>query len=711
MSGDALAISTIVPARNCASQLQACLAALQATEGIDHEIIVVDDASTDDTSAVALRHGARVRRLDRQSGPATARNRGAAEARGEYLVFIDADVCVQPGTMRQFAATFHEQPTVDAVFGSYDQEPRSRNFVSQYRNLLHHFVHQESRTEATTFWAGCGAIKRHVFLEMGGFDTAFRRPCIEDIELGARLRRLGHRIVLNKEIQVSHLKRWTVWNLIRTDLWDRAVPWTEHILREQRLPSDLNLNLTHRISTLAAVVLAIWIAVAIWYWPWLLLLLVILASGMVCADRWTDFRPVPLGAQLLLIAAAAAAAALTAVHFRQWALIPAAALGTVWLVNWRMYGLFARLKGPAFAIAIVPLHVLYYWYCTFGLCIGLGRFLSSRFIAPCKPSSALSDTPQKFPVDSATQDDTVTNRGFKLNEAASYDPVARQFAELSSRYSASLARCLVDHARLREDAQVLDVGTGAGLVALCAARHLSPRGRVLGIDLSEEMIAVAQQAAQAEGLSVPVEFERMDAEELDVNEATFDVVLSLFALAHLPNPRAALSEMRRVLRPLGRVVIGIGGGPTWCSWEGTRVRLGHLRRRWSSWQGRCLIAPEFLDRLVLRRLPEAKVAPETTWARHRGLRSHAAVQWMREAGFSDVQSSWVGSEAVVDSVDDFWNLQATFSTFARQRLARAPADAVRDIREEFTRAARQVKARGGTLLYPFGATLISGIRR
>ncbi len=387
MPGETFAITTIVPARNCAAQLQACLQALRATAGVDHEIIVVDDASTDDTAEVALRHGARVRRLERQSGPAMARNRGAAEARGQYLLFVDADVCVQPDTMFRLAATFRDQPTVAAVFGSYDQEPHSRNFVSQYRNLLHHFVHQESRTEATTFWAGCGAIKRQVFLEMGGFDTVYQRPCIEDIELGARLCRSGHRIVLNKEIQVTHLKRWTLWNLIRTDLWDRAVPWTEHILRERQVPNDLNLTLIHRLSTLSAAALGIWIVAAIWNWPWLAVLLLCLAAALAGADRWTESRPVPAGAQFLLFIAAAAAAGLVAFQFRYWTIIPVAALGALWWLNRRMYRSFAHLKGLGFATAIMPLHVLYYWYCTLGLCIGIGRVLGSRFVAIDRPAT------------------------------------------------------------------------------------------------------------------------------------------------------------------------------------------------------------------------------------------------------------------------------------------------------------------------------------
>ena len=81
--------------------------------------------------------------------------------------------------------------------------------VSQYRNLLHHFVHQEGNPEASTFWAGCGAVRRAAFDAVAGYDEArFRRPSIEDIELGYRLRRAGYRIRLDRDLQCTHLKRW-----------------------------------------------------------------------------------------------------------------------------------------------------------------------------------------------------------------------------------------------------------------------------------------------------------------------------------------------------------------------------------------------------------------------------------------------------------------------------------------------------------------------
>src|SRR5262249_42843663 len=135
--------------------------------------------------------------------------------------------------------------------------------LSQYKNLFHRFFHQEGAYEASTFWSGCGAIKRSVFLEMGGFDTAaYERPCIEDIELGARLLRAGHRIVVRKEVEATHLKRWTLAGILRSDVWDRAVPWTELALREGHLPNDLNVTVLQRLSALLAVALVALFAAA-----------------------------------------------------------------------------------------------------------------------------------------------------------------------------------------------------------------------------------------------------------------------------------------------------------------------------------------------------------------------------------------------------------------------------------------------------------------
>ncbi len=185
-------------------------------------------------------------------GPAAARNFGAASAAGDILVFLDADVAVYPDTLSRMAAWLETHADVDAVFGSYDASPDHPSLVSQYRNLLHHYVHQHSSGDAETFWAGCGAVRRSVFVAAGGFDERHRRASIEDIEFGDRLRAAGRRIALRPEIQVTHLKRWTLRQMVRSDIVDRAVPWTRLILERRRLPNTLNVTMRNRVSAGAA---------------------------------------------------------------------------------------------------------------------------------------------------------------------------------------------------------------------------------------------------------------------------------------------------------------------------------------------------------------------------------------------------------------------------------------------------------------------------
>ncbi len=72
---------------------------------------------------------------------------------------------------------------------------------------------------------------------MSGFDASYKRPAIEDIELGYRLRHAGRRILLDRDLRVKHLKKWTFWGLLKTDVLDRGIPWTELILRDQRCPT------------------------------------------------------------------------------------------------------------------------------------------------------------------------------------------------------------------------------------------------------------------------------------------------------------------------------------------------------------------------------------------------------------------------------------------------------------------------------------------
>jgi glycosyltransferase involved in cell wall biosynthesis len=314
-------ISVIIPVYNGEKFLPVCLNALVGNSYKHYELIVVDDCSTDRSPYISREKGALVLKMPRQTGPGGARNLGAQQARGEVLFFVDADCVVKPDTLDRVAKTFVDYPDVAATFGSYDDEPAEKNFISQYKNLFHRFVHQEARSEAETFWAGCGAIRRDTFLAVNGFDAErYPRPAIEDIELGYRLRARGHRILLDKQLQAKHLKRWTMKSMLHADIFCRAVPWSMLMFESKAVLNDLNLQTTDRIS-------AALLGLSLMFLPFLIL------------------KP-----QLLLLIVVL--------------------LGTIPILNHRLYRFFFRHKGLGFAILAFPLHLLYYFYSsvTFVLC-------------------------------------------------------------------------------------------------------------------------------------------------------------------------------------------------------------------------------------------------------------------------------------------------------------------------------------------------------
>jgi glycosyltransferase involved in cell wall biosynthesis len=229
-------VTAVIPATKRPETLERVRGAIEEAAAPPEEILVVDGPP--------------------QAGPAEARNAGARRASGDVLVFVDADVLVHRDAFVRIRAAFESDPALSGVFGSYDDEPAQEGTVSAFRNLLHHHVHHNSAGPAKTFWAGLGAIRRDVFLGTGGFDEAYRVPSIEDVELGLRLTDAGHRLELAPEIQGKHLKRWTLPEMIRCDVRQRAVPWLTLLLRRRHLPAALNLSWGHRASALASVGLA-----------------------------------------------------------------------------------------------------------------------------------------------------------------------------------------------------------------------------------------------------------------------------------------------------------------------------------------------------------------------------------------------------------------------------------------------------------------------
>src|SRR3989440_1118075 len=274
-----LSCSVIIPVWSGGTNFAKCLASAMAAIQKRDEIIVVADGEGDGSWRIAEQMGARVVRLQERSGPGRARNLGAETSRSDILFFIDADVIIPPDSIERIRSIFETEKDLAALIGSYDEEPSEANFHSQYKNLFHHYVHQRGSTEASTFCGACGAIRREVFLKTGGFDPRYDRPCIEDIELGYRLKADSQKIRLLPDLQVKHLKRWNAYSLIGTDVFDRATPWTEliwdrFIRQKPRVPNDLNLGLSYRLSLISSFLLvAVSIASFFTRWAWPLILI------------------------------------------------------------------------------------------------------------------------------------------------------------------------------------------------------------------------------------------------------------------------------------------------------------------------------------------------------------------------------------------------------------------------------------------------------
>lgn len=327
MSESEASISVIVPAYRAAHYLERALPPLIALRdrGLVTEVIVVDDASGEpSTRETARRLGATVFEMVSNSGPGAARNLGAKHSAGDILWFVDADVVAHDCGPAKIRAALADEAT-GAVFGSYDNNPPERNFASSYKNLVHRYYHQRAKADSDSFWSGCGAVRRSVFFDIEGFEEArLGRPAVEDVELGYRIRHAGWKIRLSHDLLGTHLKRWTIADIVRTDIFHRAVPWSELILAGRGVNDDLNVSMAERMKAAVA-----------WLW--------FFSAALSFA---TAFHPVSVIKFFVLTIA-------------------------VVILNAQLIAFFSRERSPLFALRAVVFHQAYYLYssATFAFCM------------------------------------------------------------------------------------------------------------------------------------------------------------------------------------------------------------------------------------------------------------------------------------------------------------------------------------------------------
>jgi glycosyltransferase involved in cell wall biosynthesis len=298
-------VAAVVPARDAADFLPTCLKALRSCDPPPCRIVLVDDGSRDDTAAIARAWGAEVIvNPGPATGPGLARNRAAQLLENDWLLFVDADVAIRPAALQLLCEAVAENGVV-AAFGSYDDSPPARGVASRYANLRHHYIHQQSPPYAHTFWAGLGMVQRDAFLEAGSFSSAYGRPSIEDIELGSRLIARGGRIRVVPEAMGTHLKHWSLVQLWRTDIFQRALPWARLIADGRSSDSGLNGSGRERLAAVLAN-LTIGLLLLSFFWPQLVAASLIGFAGYLYVNRAffgflrSRMRPLELPGAVLL---------------------------------------------------------------------------------------------------------------------------------------------------------------------------------------------------------------------------------------------------------------------------------------------------------------------------------------------------------------------------------------------------------------------------
>jgi len=198
-------VSVIIPAFNAEKTIGNCLASLmdQDYKG-ETEIIVIDDGSTDSTPDIVSHYEKAQLIRQKNAGPAAARNKGAAGARGEIILFTDSDCVPEPDWISEMLRPFHENREVAGVKGAYKTRQReiTARFVQlEYEDKYNYMLKDRYIDFIDTYSAG---FRHNIFIEMNGYDTAFPVACAEDVELSYRMSNKGYKMVFNPEAVVYH---------------------------------------------------------------------------------------------------------------------------------------------------------------------------------------------------------------------------------------------------------------------------------------------------------------------------------------------------------------------------------------------------------------------------------------------------------------------------------------------------------------------------
>ena len=239
-----LKISIIIPSFNPnLATFADCLKSINSSRLKPLEVIIVDDASQIKYPK-KIESTYKIIKNKTNKGPAYSRNKGAKEARGDILCFIDSDVEINPDTLDKITEKF-KNDTLTAVQTIYSTESPIRNFISQYHNLYQRYNYSIIKSSyINALSAYCFAIKKDIFFGLGGFDEKVKDPSTEDLNLGIKLSFRNYKIFLAKDIEVKHLAYFNIQKIFKRK-FIMGRDWANYFLKDQKTRSLKLINTNH----------------------------------------------------------------------------------------------------------------------------------------------------------------------------------------------------------------------------------------------------------------------------------------------------------------------------------------------------------------------------------------------------------------------------------------------------------------------------------
>ena len=198
-------LSVIIPMYNSAGTINQCISAIYNSSYKDYEVIVVDDASTDNSAEIVSKFPCKLIRLDKNLGPAYARNHGAKHAVGEILLFLDSDVVLEKSALEIAMNDLKMNKDSPAVVGIYSKTPANNTWFNWFMALQKFSNWTMSQEEEyTAFQTRLGAIRKDIFTDLGGYNPIYRKADTEDYEFGYRLTSKYGNVLLDKRIMGRH---------------------------------------------------------------------------------------------------------------------------------------------------------------------------------------------------------------------------------------------------------------------------------------------------------------------------------------------------------------------------------------------------------------------------------------------------------------------------------------------------------------------------